>query len=428
MNLPVRASSPPVETHTDQKTTVYLDSKGSMELSNAMLTRLKKPLRKLILSTNVITEESISQDQLDDSSTRPGLLTSTVFSHMLPFSKASPIKLNEIMFIDVYLRHPRDTFCKLFTFANITKLVLERCKGAEIMLSELCRSSLLPVGLKKLWYLHNDPTQDNESLRALEDFLSLLTGLEELAIDLQHTSRLPNVSKLTAHAKTLRILSVHAYENGEGIGSQSSDEELNYSNEDFAALCKACTGLQELSIAFPPQEIAEFNNDNSTSYKHSIMGTDSKLDDLHTLQITTWPTSDSISDNGSPPRSFYDAMLRTRAMEFFKARDASGKLPKLHLIEWGSEGCLHQPCIISGTNCTIFVRSTEQTPDGRLRASCASVVPAWRHSKLSLPARVLSIILAKHRCAPAASRALEEHELGNAPIGYKRSQKNGMRE
>ena len=71
----------------DEKTTeleFYPNSHDTLKFCRELFVRAKK-LEKLFISTNF--EASDYHRLLNDSSTAPGLLTSTIFGHMQPFSK-----------------------------------------------------------------------------------------------------------------------------------------------------------------------------------------------------------------------------------------------------------------------------------------------------------------------------------------------------
>lgn len=396
---------------------VYIDSQSALKMSAEMLQRLRNPLKKLVLFCNWGGGDLVVSE-MNDSATRPGHLTSTLFKHMLPFEKAKALGIEDLHLIDINLRHPRDTFCRVLRLSNLSRLVLEKCRGADVFLGELCRSTMLPSRLKTFVFLHQERMPDDAALTAVEDFLSLLQGLIELVIDIMHVSRLPQVSKIVPLAGSLRLLSIHAYkdENVEADLMISDDEHV-YSRESFGQLLPSLTEVEELSLAAPGREISERKDVVYRRFMESFVGSGSKMDKLHTLQITTWPTCPTIC--GRMSRGMYDALLKVHAMEFFNARHTSGKLPMLHLIEWGSEDYYRKKCMKSGSISTIFVRNTESTPDGKQRPSCISVVPEWRLNKLSLPTRVLSMSLAKHAGPPARDRGKEDSDSGNVPLGWK---------
>lgn len=405
---------------------------------------MRRDIAKIVINNKLHGDDPIPESEWQDSSMGPGSFSTTMFNHMLPLQHCKPIKIRDVILQCVYLRYPRDSFCRVIDFSNIKRLWLQKCKGAEVLLSELCRSSLLPTRLEALHFIHTEDNTDSEATKALEGFLSLITGLREIFIDIKHASALPSISKLVHHSSTLRALSIHSYKDHE------CSMEHVYPPTDFSRLCQSSPKLTQLSIAFPEQEIISRSNDDYNAYKEALLGADTHLPLLTVLQITTWPTENAISTR--TPRGLYDALLQVKAMEFLGARDrptetsstpspTSGAListinptssvssnpprmphrplPRLQLVEYGSEGCLNTSCNKNGTTATIFVRSTVATPDGRSATTAVSVVPSWREQNLDLPADILDVELARHKSPPTSARGKEDAECGAVPLGWK---------
>lgn len=424
---------------------LYIDSKGALEHSSELLKNMRRDINKIVINNKLHGDDPIPEIEWQDSSMGPGSFATTMFRHMLPLQKCKPVKIRDVILQCVYLRYPRDSFCRVIDFSNVRRLWLQKCKGAEVLLSELCRSSLLPTQLEALHFIHTEDNNDSEATKALEGFLSLISGLREIFIDIKNASALPSMSKIIHHSTTLRAISIHAYED------HDCSLEHVYPSADFTRLCQSSPNLTQLSVAFPEQEIISRGNDDYNAYKDALLGPDTYLPQLTVLQITTWPTENAISTR--TPRGLYDALLQVKAMEFLCARDhpiepspapsststalvtmtntASTGIPtsqrvtphrplaRLQLVEYGSEGCLNTSCNKNGTTATIFVRSTVATPDGRSATTAVSVVPSWREQNLDLPAEILDVELARHKSPPTSARGREDAESGFVPLGWK---------
>lgn len=161
---------------------VYIDSKGALEHSCELLKHMKRNIAKIVINNKLQGDDPIPEDEWRDSSMGPGSFTTTMFRHMIPFKTAVPINIRDVILQCVYLRYPRDSFCRVINFANIKRLWLQKCKGAEVLLSELCRSSLLPTGLQALHFIHTEDNNDSEATKALEGFLSLVSLCPDLVL------------------------------------------------------------------------------------------------------------------------------------------------------------------------------------------------------------------------------------------------------
>lgn len=86
------------------------------------LLEAKPKISKLYLSSGFVYVGEPLPDDLHDSSTRPGLLTRTMFSHMLPFESCTPMTLRSVSFDNITLRYSADTYMKIMTFHSLEDL------------------------------------------------------------------------------------------------------------------------------------------------------------------------------------------------------------------------------------------------------------------------------------------------------------------
>lgn len=69
---------------------------------------------------------------LQDSSTRPGLLSRTIFSHFMPFDTCTtPMTLKKLTIDNIDVRYAADTYMKLIDFSALESFVIGGCSGAE---------------------------------------------------------------------------------------------------------------------------------------------------------------------------------------------------------------------------------------------------------------------------------------------------------
>jgi len=241
---------------------LYPDSQDVLNYSAALLQRTKN-LEKMTLHTSFDEDPdsaTISTRELNDSSTGPGLITRTIFSHMMPFDNCTPIALRDLTLQKINLRYAADTYCRVIDFRQLKALRIFNCAGADALFAELSRSSRLPEKLEIIEFKHDD-NAENDALNALDCLLTLVTGLKVMTFDLTFVKALPAVAGIVRNAKTLKELIVHA------SSGDHEEEELVYSFEDFEKICKNCEQLEQVSIAFPATSIVRENSDEFAAFE-----------------------------------------------------------------------------------------------------------------------------------------------------------------
>lgn len=269
---------------------LYPDSTDCLKFSHELLKR-KSSLEKLTISTHfddaddgddeeVTTDDeaAVAQNELNDSATRPGRITRTLFSHLVPFEKCTAVNLTDLTLEKVYLRHAPLTYCQVLNFPMLNKLKVIDCQASGALFTELCKGSQIPQQLGILevthgcdiaegewrdlsawqrdwssagWLLADLPP--GELTKSLDDFLLLIAGLKDLCIEIGGAASLVSATSIIRHQKTLRSLSIHAYRDNliyTGVNSSATEEKV-YSGADQSRICAACTGLLQLSLAFP---------------------------------------------------------------------------------------------------------------------------------------------------------------------------------
>jgi hypothetical protein len=143
-----------------------------------MLVKNSPKVEKITLHASFEEIDSpIPSRELNDSSTGPGLITSTIFRHMQPFSKCTPIALREVTLQKINMRYAASTYCKLIDFRTIKSIRLFTCAGADALFAELSTSTKLPDKLETLEVKHDD-NSENDGLIALDGFLYVSKSTE----------------------------------------------------------------------------------------------------------------------------------------------------------------------------------------------------------------------------------------------------------
>ncbi|TKA77296.1 hypothetical protein B0A55_04336 [Friedmanniomyces simplex] len=305
---------------------LYPENRETLELSQHFVERTAEGLEELIIhanfETNDLREHSmpplptgqpIDMRELNDSATGPGLLTRTVFRHMLPFETCTPFKnLTSLRLHRVSLRHCADTWCMFIDFTLVQYLRLHQCSGVDSLFGQLCKASHLPKKLKTLELQHKDNTE-NEALIALDGFLCLVSGIRDLIIEMEQVKSLPAAAGVARHGKTLELLNVHASPGPAHVTNPDIDaEELVWDTEEFEKVCKACTQLEQLSCAWPASSLIRSPNEQWKVYENAIIG---NLKGLVTLQISTFPNNKPSTQ--LLPKVIYEQLLQCLATRIF---------------------------------------------------------------------------------------------------------------
>ncbi|KAH0168645.1 hypothetical protein KCU67_g3390, partial [Aureobasidium melanogenum] len=342
-----------------QKLAVYPESVSTLELGQFLLSKMST-LTELIVHTNFDHGPvHYTTRELNDTPTGPGLVNRTMFRHLLPFDKITTppfAHLHTLRLVDVGLRHCAETYGRLIDFTQIEALRIVKCPGADALFSLLCKSTYLPRKLRYLEFQHND-NSDNDALTAMDDFLCLVEGIEDLYIDLTNVKSMPNVDGIIKHGKTLDVLLVHA--------SETSTDELVWVSDDFQRLCSSVTKLRQLSCAWPASNILRTSSPSWDSYQFSI----SSLSRLVTLHISTFP---SCKANLEKP--IYTELLRWQSSKLFLHTPFTTSC--LKLVAFGVSDKI--PSRQDSNNQLIFLRSTLTNANGKEEITAVPISWALR--------------------------------------------------
>ncbi|KAK5143094.1 hypothetical protein LTR04_001997 [Oleoguttula sp. CCFEE 6159] len=297
-----------------RKLAFYPENRETLDLCHAFLIKTPKVEDIIIHANFEYASPPIPERELQDSSTAPGLITSSIFSHMQPFSKCTPLALRDLRLHKINLRYSSDTYCKIVNFSTVKILRFFHCPGVDALLAELSKSTKLPEKLECL-ELQGKDNAENDILSALDGFLCLVSGVKDLVIDLENVKALPSAACITRHAKTLETMNVHA------SSGDSDEEELVFDVVDFALICKDCTRLEQMSVAFPVTSLIRTTSDPFMAFMNALLD----LPSLITLNITTWPNNKPSSN--WLPRNIYEALLQNLAQSIFTHHAASPSIP-----------------------------------------------------------------------------------------------------
>ncbi|PPJ57938.1 hypothetical protein CBER1_09716 [Cercospora berteroae] len=352
--------------HT-RKLALYPENRDTLALSGFFLEKCREQLEELIVHCNFsdLGGPSVPDGrELNDSATEPGLLSRTVFASLMPFDTCQPLKnLTSLRLHRISLRYCADTWCKFINFQQLQNLRLYHCAGADTLLGQLSKSRNLPKTLRVLELQHRDNT-DNEALLALDGFLCLVSGLQDMVIDLENVKSLPAAAGIVRHCKTLELLSVHcATENhpGNSMTSDCDNEELVWSTEDFDKICRACKDLEQLSCAWPSTSLIRSPAPDWKRFESSA----AVLRKMVTLHITTWPNNKPSTQ--LLPRMVYESLLQNLAQRMFElATDGRDKaMPPVVVESIDSDDEDDLPVVPAGN--TPSQSDSATTPSSRLR-------------------------------------------------------------
>lgn len=348
-----------------RKIGLYPDSREVLDFCHFLLKNTtNKKLDKVTLHASFDElEPPVPDRELHDGSTGPGLMTSTMFSHMQPFDKCTPIALKELTLQKLKLRYAADTYCKLIDFRTLKSIRVFGCSGADALFAELSKSTKLPEKLETLELKHED-NNENDGLGAVDGFLCLVSGIKTLTLDLTYSKSLPAAAGIVRHGKTLKRVNIHA-----STGPDTCDEELVYDYASFSQICKDCPLLEQVSVAFPQVSVIRSKNDSFVDFENCL----GNLPQLVTLNITTWPTNSPSSTK--LPRKIYEHLLANLAQQGFERSSNYAKehnrSSKLAIVAFGSSDKVYDR--EDSQNQIIFVKGKQIDPLGNEASTAVQI-------------------------------------------------------
>lgn len=424
-----------------RKLALYPENRESLNLGRYFVEKTTEKLEELIIHTHFETlddrspsRSDVSVRELNDTATGPGLLSSTLFGHFMPFDECTPFKnLTSLRLHRISLRYCADTWCKFINFNQMQCLRIYHCPGVDSLLGQLSRAKHLPKTLQVLELQHKD-NSENEALVALDGFLCLISGLNDLIIDLQNVKSLPAAAGIVRHNKTLELLNVHCSSESSNplVNEMACDaEELVYDTEDFDKICSAASRLEQLSCAWPGRSLIRSPTDEWVAFENAT----AKLRNLVTLHITTWPTNKPSAQ--LLPRAVYEQLLQGAATRLFEltakrnsSTDASPDAPaaqpedsgtastssttllapsKLRLIAFGISDKIYER--EDSRNQLLYLRSSALDAEGKPKIHATPV--GWCARKYLEPrSEVLDFVLGREARMPCRERGDMDARFG----------------
>lgn len=233
---------------------LFPDNMDSLQLGQKMLSRMPK-IEKLVVHADFKDHDQPPGipplRALNDSSIGPGIIASTLFRHMQPFATCTPMALKQVTLQCISLRYASGSYCRVIDFTTVQQLHILGCPGTDAFLAELCTSAQLPARLETLEVKFDD-NREQDTLNALEEFLCLVSGLENLVIDVTSVKSLPQVASIVRHKRTLRSVNVHGCDCPTDVTCMN---EHVFDAAAFRELGSQCKHIEQLSIAFPEMMI-----------------------------------------------------------------------------------------------------------------------------------------------------------------------------
>ncbi|KAF1361900.1 hypothetical protein EJ07DRAFT_164371 [Lizonia empirigonia] len=342
---------------------LYPDSRQVLDYCHFILKHTSN-LDKLTLHASFEDSDApIPERELNDSSTGPGLITSTIFSHMQPFARCTPLALKDITLQKLALRYAAETYCNIIDFRTVKSIRAFSCTGTDALFAELSKSTKLPQKLETLEAKLSD-NPENDGLAALDGFLCLVSGIKVLTLDYSSVNSLPASAGIIRHGKTLKQLSLHA-----ARAPEECDDELVYDYASFSQICNECPLLEQLSAAFPSVSVVRPKNESFVNFENCL----GDLSNLVTLNVTTWPTTRPSSSK--LPRKIYEHLLAGLAQQGFetstKHAKAQDRNSKLAIVAFGASDRVYDR--EDSENQIIFVKGRQTDPLGNEKSTAVQI-------------------------------------------------------
>lgn len=405
---------------------LYPENREALDLCQFFVEKMADVLEELIIHPNFDHHDPrdhnppiinlVDSRELNDSATAPGLISRTIFSHMMPFEKCTPLKnLTWLRLNCISLRYCADTWCKVIDFTKIQQLRLYQCSGADSLFGQLCKASNLPKKLKVLEVQHKD-NAENEALIALDGFLCLVSGINDLTINMEHVKSMPAAAGIARHGKTLELLNVHCSQDCmHSVTVDCDADELVWDAEEFEKICKACTKLEQLSCAWPQTSLIRSPSTEWQTFETYVF---ENLSGIVTLNISTFPNNKPSTS--LLPRSIYEQLLQGLAQRLFETAKSgvvkyvdpllvdplTGTAPesvkdtkpsRLHLLGFGISNKIYER--EDSKNQMLYVRSTCQDALGATKTYAAPI--GWCSRQYVEPrSEVLDFVLHRDTSVP----------------------------
>ncbi|KAL9059134.1 MAG: hypothetical protein Q9162_001352 [Coniocarpon cinnabarinum] len=356
------------------------NSKYALEFANQLIRRCPRPLKQLMIITNFkakyySAEENYGEGHLplQDSADRHGRIFSTMFRRSLgedDFLDASePLQVETIILTGVSLHKATSWFTKLDGSALQT-LKLEMCDAAPKALSELCRIGTGGLRLKEISISHCESANGGDIRGTLEALLNVVQGLESLSVNLCCSPNLISIQSICRHEATLKTLKICCTSGTREEKDEDQKGWLYFTPENFQYITKRLRNVEHLVVPYIKCQITDgFDKEEMKQMFDALTGSESNLDNLHSLQLLTRPTQQDLP---SPlPDGFLSQLLAMHAKKLFAAKNSkTKKLQRLQLVSWGTRDG-------GKKNLSIFTRGQQSALLGQPQLAAVPVSLGW---------------------------------------------------
>lgn len=377
---------------------LYPDNLDCLEACHKIIQNTAKLDQLWIESPNEprpTTTNTNNDQQWDDESNKPGLLTSTLFKDKIPFQTCTPLNLRLLSLHKINLRWAAQTYMRVINFPNLEELEIRYCPGSDALFAEMSKPAKRPTQLEQLSFVQASDGRNHQYIQsALETFLLSISKLKRLYINFVDGSNLPKIEAICNHAATLKSLILESIR----LGLLPFMSYGTYAGESFAEICKQCTNLEQLAVSCPSTNLFEDQfSDKFTQYIvslsfppfpptptiHSLIH-DSipqnsilTLPNLITFNCTSWPEISLYPNHAHPhpsssnkiPVKIYEHQIQRLAEEIFERKIRYAKTHSqpnnLRVVAIGNNAKVNRLDVVSGKlEPLVYLQGTLNDPFG----------------------------------------------------------------
>lgn len=239
--LPAIQKDPTIFQKLEHATCLYLwpNDVDTLKVAQVALENLPK-VDNFLLNCSLLKNEPEVSGPMEDSSTTPGFIFRTIFKHLSPFEKCTPIPLRDFQITHYDLHNASISILKVIDFTALQSLILDECAGAANCFAEMGKSYARPANLKRLCWIETNT--DRHAVKTLEEFLESFKGLQILHVDIAPHAALLKPLVIKNHGDSLLSLFVR-YE-AQGVTG------TKYTSSQLDEICERCQKLRQLSLPF----------------------------------------------------------------------------------------------------------------------------------------------------------------------------------
>ena len=239
--LPAIKKDPRVFQRLEHVNALYIWPNNEDTLEAAQLALQYKPnIDLLLLNCTTLRNQPEVAGPMEDSSTAPGFISRTLFKHLSPFEKCTPMTLRELHITGYDMHHASTTILRVIDFTSLESLVLDESPGAASVFAEMGKSYARPTKLKRVCWIEKHA--DRHSVKTFESFLQSFKGLRYIHVDLASNAELLKPLAIKNHGDTLLSLFVRYESHGQN--------GPRYDSAQLVDITERCQQLRQLSLPF----------------------------------------------------------------------------------------------------------------------------------------------------------------------------------